>query len=427
MICRYCGAQYRGKECPECGTPAGKDRPACFDSTHDWDTERYGTYDWDQSVARSKEYVENLPKEDTPAPEWSRRDPPASPPPAPPVSRPPTSSPGAKAGCGGCLTAFLIIFVVLFILFQALGREFRSWSGEFSGEEIFDSLFDNLEDDSFAASDTVQVDEALIERCRSRTDLPSPGGNEVELTDSFWYSMTAEANSGYALTATLQVYDTPLEQDGWVFFPAWLCLDQNGEEPEASFISLYAIPQEQLAQPLQDNDYLTVSAVYMGNYDFMSTAGTYWEGTPAFVVTQAQVRSWEELYGRAYLTLSETDPRLQDAYAEQRGCRITVTGVEFSEGETRVSVRIENRSKERLHTSFYTAVLEQNGKEYQMATNYDANYTYLPYTVEPGETVEGLVTFDSVSAQDALTVSLPSTLYDGEPTMPFLLSVAAQD
>ena len=62
-----------------------------------------------------------------------------------------------------------------------------------------------------------------------------------------------------------------------------------------------------------------------------------------------------------------------------------------------------------------------------MATNYDANYTYLPYTVEPGETVEGLVTFDSVSAQDALTVSLPSTLYDGEPTMPFLLSVAAQD
>ncbi|MGN0564964.1 MAG: hypothetical protein ACI4LH_09510 [Candidatus Heritagella sp.] len=427
MICRYCGAQYRGKECPECGTPAGKDRPACFDSTHEWDTERYGAYNWDQAVARSKEYVENLPHEDTPAPEWSRRNPPASPPPTPPASRPPVSAPGAKAGCGGCLSAFFIIFIVLFILFQALGHEFDSWRGEFDTEEIFDSFLDNTDEVFLTGSDTVQIGESLIERCRNQTDLPSPGENEVELTSSFWYSMTAEENSGCVLTATLQVYDTPLEQDGWVFFPAWPCLDQNGEEPEASFISLYAIPQEQLSRPLQDGDYLTVSAVYMGNYDFISTAGTLWEERPAFVVTQSQSRSWEELYAQAYLTLSESDPRLQNAYAEQRGCRITVTGVEFSEAETRVSVRIENQSGETLHTSYYMAVLEQNGKEYQMATNYEANYAYLPYTVEPGETAEGLVTFGSVSAQDDFTVSLPSTLYDGEPTIPFLLSVAAQD
>lgn len=117
MICQYCGTRYRGKECPNCGTPSGKKQPpACEEPL-------YGNYKWEQSVARSKAYTKQIKKDTTPPPEWAKREEPSTPIPA---KKKKETAPGQKAGCAGCLVAVILAIAAL----VAVGMAFSGILGQ---------------------------------------------------------------------------------------------------------------------------------------------------------------------------------------------------------------------------------------------------------------------------------------------------------
>ena len=82
--------------------------------------------------------------------------------------------------------------------------------------------------------------------------------------------------------------------------------------------------------------------------------------------------------------------------AEQNGYSITLNKIEFAADETRFYVTLTNNGAGRLSVYDYNAVLLQNGKQFNVQSNYEADYPTINNELAVGGTIEGVICFPKV-------------------------------
>lgn len=98
---------------------------------------------------------------------------------------------------------------------------------------------------------------------------------------------------------------------------------------------------------------------------------------------------------------------------EKFGYSISIEKIEFSDVETRVYANVTNNGKSALYVN--DPVIVQNGKQYNSSSNYEANYTEIPYEVVKGASCSGLIVFPAIDNTDfKLKINLHSDNYDEE-------------
>ena len=78
---------------------------------------------------------------------------------------------------------------------------------------------------------------------------------------------------------------------------------------------------------------------------------------------------------------------------DQFGYKCTLQKVEFSEKETRIYIAFENTGKESFNLYKHSAKIVQNGTQYEVESNYYADYPELQTEIVKGVTTEGIITF----------------------------------
>lgn len=89
-----------------------------------------------------------------------------------------------------------------------------------------------------------------------------------------------------------------------------------------------------------------------------------------------------------------------DTKGEQHNYSIAVNKVEFAENETRVYFTADNKGSATMYTGLDDAVILQNGKQYSVKHNYDAEYEEIPYELYSGAASTGIVSFPKIEKQD---------------------------
>jgi len=94
-------------------------------------------------------------------------------------------------------------------------------------------------------------------------------------------------------------------------------------------------------------------------------------------------------------TIAEIFPA---ASMEQHGFTLTVEAVEFAETETRVYVTAINNTGEEYALYTYSMAIIQNGHQFEIQNNYDANYEALPSDIPDTILASGIVSFPALDA-----------------------------
>lgn len=81
---------------------------------------------------------------------------------------------------------------------------------------------------------------------------------------------------------------------------------------------------------------------------------------------------------------------------DQKGYTLKVNKIELAENETRVYVSITNNSKNKISFYDFNSKLVQNGKQFELKDNYEANYPKLQSELLPGVNTEGIILFPAV-------------------------------
>lgn len=92
-------------------------------------------------------------------------------------------------------------------------------------------------------------------------------------------------------------------------------------------------------------------------------------------------------------TLQSIEPAV---VSEQNGYSISVDKVEFAADETRVYVTLTNNGAGRLSVYDYDAVLLQDGRQFNVQTNYQANYPTINNELSVGAAIDGIICFPKV-------------------------------
>lgn len=80
--------------------------------------------------------------------------------------------------------------------------------------------------------------------------------------------------------------------------------------------------------------------------------------------------------------------------------KVTIDKVEFAKKETRVYITIKNNGSSAAEMDSYSATIVQNGKQYEVQDNYNANYKSIPDSVKSGVKASGIIVFEPIKKSD---------------------------
>lgn len=104
---------------------------------------------------------------------------------------------------------------------------------------------------------------------------------------------------------------------------------------------------------------------------------------------------------------------LKNVKQEKFGYSVSIDKIEFSDKETRVYATATNNGKTLFWVDANSAVIVQDGKQYNAESNYEANYEEIPYNVVKGVSSSGIILFPPISSNEfELTIGVHSDDYD---------------
>lgn len=115
---------------------------------------------------------------------------------------------------------------------------------------------------------------------------------------------------------------------------------------------------------------------------------------PTIMATNIEESNYIEVVSPTIKEVNYTDKVI-----DQKGYEIKISKIEFAKNETRVYVEATNNTKKDFDIYTYSAVATQNGKQFSIKTNYEADYTELSAELKPGMTSRGIITFEPIEQE----------------------------
>lgn len=142
------------------------------------------------------------------------------------------------------------------------------------------------------------------------------------------------------------------------------------------------------------SDYVTINGQIQGTKRGQTIVGahTSW----AYIIADSITPStYIDTFGKADTTWTYTDK-----IVEQHEVAVQVTQVDFNSTETRIYVTVTNNSTETFNVFSYGAKIIQNGQQYEVTSNYNADYPSLSSELLPNASTSGVICYQTLDQSD---------------------------
>lgn len=147
-------------------------------------------------------------------------------------------------------------------------------------------------------------------------------------------------------------------------------------------------------ESFKDGDYVICTGYIKEMHSYTNTYGTELS-VPLIYSTDLRDANYIEVMSPTKATITP-----KDLTYEKHGYSITIDKIEFAENETRLYLTAINNGKATLFVDTDSSIILQNGKQFNSETNYEADYTEVPYNLSKGAKVSGIVAFPPVDIGD---------------------------
>lgn len=180
---------------------------------------------------------------------------------------------------------------------------------------------------------------------------------------------------GKRIKLTGKVFAQPEQADGVTAFQMF----QNVKDSSNN-----TVVQTKVAIDLKSDDYAQIDAVITGTFKGENAFGGE---IKALQVTAYKVEKTD--YATAVSPVLHTIQA--NASKTQHKVTVTIQKVEFAADETRMYVKVANKSKYKVSVYSFNMKVIQGGKQYEEQSNYHHDYPKLPSDIAKGVTAEGVV------------------------------------
>lgn len=183
--------------------------------------------------------------------------------------------------------------------------------------------------------------------------------------------------------------------------------------------TIIAIDQPDLA--VADGDIIRVTGRVVGRYEGQNALGG--TVTAALVkATHVEKSDYQTAFAPSLRTIEVNQQQNQHGYV------IKIIRVEIAKSETRVYLKITNKTSDEISLYTYSARLIQGKKQYETQTNYEANYPQLQTDLLPDVVETGLLVFDPIRPDGgSFRIYLDGSSSDWDISIkPFVFSVAME-
>ena len=220
----------------------------------------------------------------------------------------------------------------------------------------------------------------------------------VELTDEVYTN--AKKYLGYHINIKGQVFQVIGDNGNIKGIQIWL----DPDSCEQNIMIYYNTDIE-----LKDGDYIMCSG-YIDSISKYKNAYDAELSVPLIYSTDLTKASYIEVMAPTTETITP-----ENLKQEKFGYSVSIDRIEFSQKETRVYATVTNNGKAALYLDTDSAVIVQSQKQYNAETNYDANYTEIPYEIVKGVSSSGIIVFPPITSNDfELTIDTHSGDSDEE-------------
>mgnify|MGYP001051591154 CR=1 FL=1 len=145
---------------------------------------------------------------------------------------------------------------------------------------------------------------------------------------------------------------------------------------------------------VKTDDYVKLTGYVYDVMDYENTFGGTMSA-PVIMATKIEKGSYADVMSPTLKEVNYTDKSIN-----QHNYKIEVTKVEFAEKETRIYLTAKNDAKDEFSIYTYSAVITQNGKQYEQDDNWDADYEEVQSELKPGITSSGILVFPKIEQKD---------------------------
>ena len=187
-----------------------------------------------------------------------------------------------------------------------------------------------------------------------------------------------KAFNGRKVTLYGKIFTSPEKDDKAVYFQMYA----DPDEFERNTVVGYKDP----SADLKNGDYVKITGTVSGKLEGTNLFGGELT-VPKIVADSVEVVDYITAV-RPTVKSVEINKTI-----DQLGYKCTLKKVEFSDKETRLYISFENAGKESFALYKYSTKIVQNGTQYDVESNYHAEYPELQTDILQGVTTEGIITF----------------------------------
>lgn len=144
-----------------------------------------------------------------------------------------------------------------------------------------------------------------------------------------------------------------------------------------------------LAKDLKGDSYVIVTGKIEGSFEGENAFGKV-INTPKITADKIEISNYIDVISPTLKSVDINDVR------NSNGVTVTLQKVEFSQIETRIYLSIDNQSGKEYSFYSYNSKIVQNGKQFELGSNYYAEYPELSSDILSGVKSEGILVFDKL-------------------------------
>lgn len=181
------------------------------------------------------------------------------------------------------------------------------------------------------------------------------------------------------------VFSEPEYDEKGTYFQIWADAKNNEKNTIIAYEGKFDV---------DSNEYVKIVGYVAGMEEYENTYGAKMQA-PVIIATEIEKSNYKDV---VVPTLAEKT--YTDKIINQYGHEIRVDKVEFADTETRVYITVTNNSDDTFSVFEYSAMIIQNGKQYELDNDYMNDYEELQNDLQSGVSSSGVLVFPKIEQSD---------------------------
>jgi len=177
----------------------------------------------------------------------------------------------------------------------------------------------------------------------------------------------------------------PVERDGDATY-----IQAFGDPVNSDKNTIIAIKDPKI--DLKEGDIIRVIGKVKGSFDGENAFGGSITA-PTIIADSIEKTDYATAFAPAIKTVEVNEEK------DQHGCKLKIDKVEIAEDETRVYVKLNNGTDNKIDFYSFNTLIIQGDKQYEAEENYETGYPEPQSEISPGVSTEGIIRFPKIDLE----------------------------